>query len=115
MKRGDIVLIRWPFSDLSSDKVRPALIISSDKHTYRSEDAVFLFISSKTQNPQTTDLLFDQSDPEFCKSGLKKSSLIKTTKIASLSKSLASNLLGEASPIIMERVKGLLIEALNLN
>jgi len=81
MKRGDIVLIRWPFSDLSSDKVRPALIISSDKYTYRSEDAVFLFISSKTQNPQLTDLVFDQTDPEFYKSGLKKSSLIKTTKV----------------------------------
>jgi len=29
-KRGDIVWVEFPFSDASSDKVRPALIISND-------------------------------------------------------------------------------------
>ena len=29
MKRGDVVLVRFPFSDYSTGKLRPALIISA--------------------------------------------------------------------------------------
>ena len=115
MKRGNIVLIKYPCTDLSSSKVRPALIISSDAFTNSSEDAIFAFISSRTDNRQSTDFLLNQSHPEFLKSGLRKSSLIKTGKIASLSKSLASRLLGEVSPEIMREINKSLKQVLNLN
>ena len=88
MKRGDIVIIRYPYTDLSSDKVRPALIVSSNNYTRKGQDAIFLAITSNVSNPQNTDILIDQNDSNFENTGLKKSSLIKVDKIASISKDL---------------------------
>ena len=44
MKRGIIVLTPFPFTDLKSKKVRPALIVSSDE--LESDDVILAFISS---------------------------------------------------------------------
>jgi len=35
MKRGDIILITVPFSDLTSSKVRPAIVISPEDPSER--------------------------------------------------------------------------------
>lgn len=115
MKRGDIVLINYPFTNLLSSKVRPALIISSDSFTKSGEDAIFMFISSQTVNPQPTDLFLDQGDTEFLRTGLKKASLIRTAKIATLSKNLASSHLGQVGPRLMGEIGKKLREVLSLS
>ena len=85
MKRGDIVLIRIPFSDLSSNKVRPALVVSSNEYMQRCSDGIFICISSKNTNKlYPTDLLIENTDSEFRATGLKKSSLIRIDKIVIL-------------------------------
>jgi len=115
MRKGDIVLIKYPFTDLSSTKVRPAIVVSSDEFTNHAEDAIFVCISSQTRNVLQSDLVFSPSDSEFRNSGLKKPSLIKLGKIFCLSKSLASRLLGEAGPNTMARIRGKLINILDLS
>lgn len=115
MKRGDIVLIRYPFTDLSSDKVRPALVISSDSYMQKSKDAIFVCFSSNINNQESTDVLINQEDPEFSTTGLKKSSLVKTAKIVILEKSLAHRLLGQADPKIMQKVDNMLADVLGLS
>jgi hypothetical protein len=46
VRRGSIVLIRYPFADLSGSKVRPALVLTPDHLLSRLEDVLCLFISS---------------------------------------------------------------------
>lgn len=115
MRKGDIVLIKYPFTDLSSTKVRPAIVVSSDEFTNYGEDAIFVCISSQTSNVLPSDLFFVPSDSEFRNSGLKKASLIKIGKVFCLSKSLASRLLGKAGPNTMLRIKERLVNILDLN
>lgn len=43
--RGEVVLVRYPFSDLSGSKVRPAVIVSAP---HRSKDVFILPLTSKT-------------------------------------------------------------------
>ncbi len=43
LQRGDIVLVPFPFTDLSGQKLRPAVIISPDPV---GEDILLAFISS---------------------------------------------------------------------
>ena len=46
INQRDIVLINFPFSDLSGAKVRPALVLSNDRYNSTSLDAVVLALTS---------------------------------------------------------------------
>jgi mRNA interferase MazF len=79
--KGKIVLIPFPFTDLTSTKLRPGLII------YEGEkDFVVAFISSKANKPEPTDVIIDVEHPEFKKTGLKITSILKLDKVATISK-----------------------------
>lgn len=89
--KGKIVLVPFPFTDLTAAKLRPALVIHEGK-----EDVVVAFISSKVQSELTeTDVLVGKKDAGFKKSGLKVDSLIKLDKIATVLKDLVVGELGE--------------------
>ena len=45
-KKGSIILVPFPFTDLSGNKVRPAVIISDGKV---GNDVVVVFITSQTK------------------------------------------------------------------
>ncbi len=46
-KRGDIVLVSFPFTDLSSSKRRPALVVSPDSFNDAGADLVLAAITSQ--------------------------------------------------------------------
>ena len=50
-KRGDVVLVPFPFTDLSAVKRRPALVISIDDYNRRTGDVVIAQITSKVDSP----------------------------------------------------------------
>jgi mRNA interferase MazF len=86
MPKGDIVLITFPFTDLSGTKLRPAVILIDS-----TEDITVCFITSQTQWQENNDLLIKPTNSN----GLRKTSLIRINKIATLDKSLAKGLLGK--------------------
>jgi mRNA interferase MazF len=45
--RGEVILVRYPFSDLSGSKIRPAVIINA---VHTSKDVFILPLTSKTQS-----------------------------------------------------------------
>src|ERR1039457_4562217 len=96
MKRGTIVLIKFPFTDLKSSKRRPAIVVS--KTTNNKNDVIVAFISSSI--PITfseTDYLFDIANKDFKSSGLKKKSVFKLDKIATLNTSIFTGETGSVS------------------
>jgi mRNA interferase MazF len=46
--RGDIVLVSFPFTDLTSTKRRPALVISPESFNQLNQDLILAAISSQT-------------------------------------------------------------------
>ena len=88
MVKGDIVLITFPFTDLSGSKLRPAAILADS-----NLDITVCFITTQIQWQESTDVLLSPSPSN----GLKKQSLIRTSKIATLDKTLAKGLLGKLS------------------
>lgn len=76
-RRGDIVLVSFPFTDLSSSKRRPALVISPDPFNEQGQDVVLIAITS--QEPDDGALTIDGRD---CVDGeLPKKSFVKLSKV----------------------------------
>ncbi len=94
MKKGDIVLARFPFTDLSSEKLRPALVSVPEN---RNNDVVLAFITTQMDEEDVCDLLVSSKNPDFKKTGLKKDSLIKLNKLITLNKSIILGKIGQLS------------------
>src|SRR4051794_35533074 len=53
---GDIALVRFPFTDLTTTKKRPAVIISGRDYSNRYGDIVFVPLTSQSQSDSTFKL-----------------------------------------------------------
>ena len=88
MAKGDIVLITFPFTDLRGSKLRPAVVLADT-----NLDLTVCFITTQIAWQETTDVLLTPT----ATNGLRKPSLIRTSKIATLDRTLAKGVLGRLS------------------
>ena len=74
----EIWLVKFPFSDLTSTKLRPALILAVHR-----EEVIILGIFSKipTGSLRNTWVIIPDNYSQFTQTGLKKTSLIRADKI----------------------------------
>lgn len=90
-KRGDIILVPFPFTDLSSAKIRPALVLSQKKDD--SLDMVVCFISSQLDAINAHCVRIEPK----ASNGLKVASLVRFDKLATLDRRIALGVLGKVS------------------
>jgi mRNA interferase MazF len=93
---GDIVLLKFPFTDGLTYKRRPALIIND----FDDGDIIVCRITSQIYNTQN-DIYID----DWEKSGLKLPSVIRVHKIATLDKDLVENIMGQINNSIKEEIQ----------
>ncbi|MBD2627838.1 type II toxin-antitoxin system PemK/MazF family toxin [Trichormus variabilis] len=110
-KVNEIWLVAFPFSDLSSNKLRPALVIAIHR-----EEVIILGIFSKIPDGdlRETWVLVSEEDDDFQETKLKKSSLIRCDKIATVNQSIFQKRLGILSSQLMGKVNLALRISLNL-
>ena len=105
-KTGDIILTPFPFTDLSGNKVRPALVLGTQSG---GDDVTVCFISSAVpQKINKFDIMIEAKDKSFQKTGLKLQSIIKSTKIATLDKAVVLGKIGELDVANVKKVKKVL-------
>lgn len=85
-RQRDIVLVAFPFTDLSGQKVRPVLVLSNDKYNQRSADVVVCGLTTNL-SPAPYSIIINITDVERAGT-LKHKSKIKADAIASLEQSL---------------------------
>ena len=90
MTKNDLVLIVFPFTDLSGSKLRPAVVLVDTE-----VDIVVCFITTQLGWRENTDVMLEPSETN----GLRKRSLIRVSKIATLDRNLAKGLLGRLNNI----------------
>lgn len=91
-----IVLVPFPFDDLSSTKVRPAVCLTDKIKPYGH--VVLAFITSNVANPGNSDLVVDSSAGDFAITGLKVSSTIRLHRLMTVSSTIIKRQLGRLSP-----------------
>ena len=76
---GKVILVPFPFTDLSGYKVRPAVVISNKNS---GEDIILAFISTNTKKKRRFEVFVKMNE----KNGLKADSVVLVSKIATLEK-----------------------------
>ncbi len=98
--KGKIVLVPFPFTDLTASKLRPALIIHEGK-----KDVIVAFISSKVHGTISEyEVVVRKNHPEFKSTGLKADSIIRLDKVATILKDLVIGELGEIGDILKQEI-----------
>ena len=64
-KQREIVLVPFPYSDLSSTKRRPVLIVSNNDYNNKYHDVVVAVISSKIRPDDNYSILLSNDDLEY--------------------------------------------------
>jgi mRNA interferase MazF len=85
-KQRDIVLVPIPFSDLSTNKKRPVIIISNDNYNIENEDIVVVALTSNLVYENSYCIDIDRNDVKEGK--LPKKSRIRCDKIYTLSRNI---------------------------
>src|SRR5208337_5585288 len=62
MKRGDVVIIDFPYSDRTGRKVRPSLVVQSDTLNPIRDDAILAIITSMSSGRPDTEILIEVTD-----------------------------------------------------
>lgn len=90
---GDVVLVRFPFTNQTTQKQRPAVVISSQPYHQSHPDLIVMAITSRTSMPGHQEVVLT----EWKSAGLLKPSVVKPV-IATLEKHLILKQLGACSP-----------------
>ena len=75
-RQGDVVLVPVPFTDQTSSKRRPALVISANWYNRERDDVLVTPITSTVRKPLDREE-FLVRDTEYQRAGLYKESVVK--------------------------------------
>jgi mRNA interferase MazF len=84
---GSVVLVRFPFSDLSSSKLRPAVVLALAE----GGDWILCQITSR---PYADSKAIQISDTDFLSGGLRKTSFVRPGKLFTANTSLMAKEVG---------------------
>ena len=97
VRAGVVVLVRFPFSDLSSSKLRPALVVAPAGGT----DWILCQITSNPYNDSSAVALTAES---FAAGGLPRASFVRPVKLFTASESIVVRSVGRLTGLAHRKV-----------
>ena len=91
---GDVVLVPFPFSDQSTTKKRPAVIVSSEAYHRQRPDLIVMAVTSRFRPEQTVGEVLVQ---QWQSAGLLKPSMLKPL-LATIERALVLRIMGKLHP-----------------
>lgn len=111
MKRGEVVLVDFPFSDGVGSKNRPALVVQSDVLNTTSRDTILVTITTFTTPGPTVAVIDPKENPN---SGRKLACAVRVDNMHTVEQQLVLGSIGYLSKKTMQRVNECLRMALGL-
>jgi mRNA interferase MazF len=101
---GQIVIFRFPQTDLEEGKLRPALLLGKLPGEY--DDWLICMVSSQTRHYLADfDEIVQENDDDFSESGLKSTSIIRTGRLAVVSGEILLGAIGKISDQRLIRIR----------
>jgi mRNA interferase MazF len=112
LARGDVILTRFSFTDLTGAALRPAVVVSQGQI---GQDLVFIAISSVVRGALApTDYTVESIHPEFALTGLCVTSILRMHNLAAVERAVIVRRLGRLGPQLQAEVDRLLPVVLGL-
>ncbi len=112
LKQGSIVIGNLPYSDLSTVKKRPLLIISADNYNISSYDVIVIKVTRVTSDIKIRQYSIDITNNDLSSGHLKQESAIKVDSIFYIDKKLidvsVASIKREALDLVKNKLKALL-------
>ena len=116
VRRGEVVLVDFPYSDHTGSKVRPALVVQAEAWNQRLDDTILALITSSRHRSvgAATQLVIDITTAEGQQTGLRLNSVIQCENLLTYDQRLILRVLGRLSATAMEQINACLKAALDL-
>jgi mRNA interferase MazF len=105
MFMGKVVLVPFPFDDLSSAKVRPAVCLTEPVGTHRH--VIVAFISSRIPDDLLdTDVVIHPGQSDFAATGLRVTSTIRLHRLMTIAAAVIRRELGALPGSFRDEING---------
>lgn len=112
LQRGDLVIVAFPFTDLTMQKRRPALVLNESTE---EGDVILAFIGTHLPPQATpTSIFLLRDDPSFITTGLKSDSVLRLDKLATIERRLITRRIGKLPATFMTTIDSGLLAALRM-
>lgn len=112
--RGKVVLVPFPFDDLTESKVRPAVCLTEPVGALRH--VVLAFVTSQVEaRPLSSDLVLDPHDPDFAQTGLRLASTVRLHRLLTVPTHFIRREMGQLSAAHVAAVESRLRRLFALN
>ena len=102
MNRGEVVLVDWPYSDLSGSKLRPAIVVQADFLNGLIDDTIYVQVTGTRHGIPGTEVELDPAVETT--SGLLKKSYASCTNLLTRDQALVHHTLGILSDPAMRQI-----------
>ncbi len=115
-RRGDVVLLDFPYSDRTGSKRRPALVVQGDFWNGRLDDVILAAITSSRNRmvASPTHCFIAAGSPEATQGGLRLDSVVQCENLTTRDRNLILGRLGSLPSVAMAAVDACLKAALGL-
>lgn len=105
--QGDIVLLPVPFTDLSSTRRRPVIVLSNDAYNRSTTDMIVVAMTSNlTQHSHS----FILTSADLVLGTLNHPGRVRVDKIYTLSQSIVVKIFGKVSDATLNRIRQILAD-----
>lgn len=112
VRRGDVVMVDWIYSNRTGSKIRPVVVVQADFLNGLIADTVLIAVTRTTRGAASTEVVIDPVAES--QSGLRHLSIASCNNFITLDQALIRRTIGTLSPSVMQRVEAALHTALGL-
>lgn len=116
VRRGDIVIVDYPYSDQIGSKVRPALVVQSDIWNQRLDNTIIASITSSRHRRvgASTQYFIDTRTTDSEQTGLRLNSIVQCENLLTYNRNRILDVIGSLSNSAMQQIDASLKASLGI-
>lgn len=114
-RRGDVIVVKFPFTDVGRTKARPAVVVQNDRDNHKVRKTVVAMITGNlSRQGDPSHFLIDPGTPEGAGAGLSGPSMASCNNLHTVEQSHIIRTLGHLSDVLKQYLNDCLKAALGL-